>query len=53
MNTMTIDSYVAFVGIDWADTKHDVCIQAQVALKESFLLFHTKLRRLMNVLAAA
>jgi len=28
MNTMTINSYVAFVGIDWADTKHDVCIQA-------------------------
>ena len=28
MNTMAFNPYVAFVGIDWADTKHDVCIQA-------------------------
>ncbi len=33
MNTMTINPYVAFVGIDWADTKHDVCMQAVDGMK--------------------
>ena len=28
MGTLNKSDYVAFVGIDWADTKHDVCIQA-------------------------
>lgn len=27
MDTYSNDSFTAFVGIDWADTKHDVCIQ--------------------------
>ena len=27
MNDMSINPYAAFVGIDWSDTKHDVCIQ--------------------------
>ena len=28
MNKQTKVSYTAYIGIDWADTKHDVCIQA-------------------------
>ena len=28
MGRLNESDYVAFVGIDWADTKHDVCIQA-------------------------
>ena len=28
MGVLNNTSYVAFVGIDWADTKHDVCVQA-------------------------
>ena len=28
MKTMTMQPFAAFVGIDWADTKHDVCICA-------------------------
>jgi transposase len=28
MNTVGNDSFGVFVGIDWADTKHDVCLQA-------------------------
>jgi transposase len=28
MNTVTGLEYAAFVGIDWADRKHDVCVQA-------------------------
>ena len=28
MNNLTGGHYTAFVGIDWADTKHDICLQA-------------------------
>jgi len=28
MNTTSNKPYTAFIGIDWADTKHDICIQA-------------------------
>jgi transposase len=28
MNSQSNNSFTAYVGIDWADTKHDVCIQA-------------------------
>ncbi len=28
MNTQSKNTFSAFVGIDWADAKHDVCIQA-------------------------
>jgi len=27
MDTLNTTSFTAFIGIDWADTKHDVCIQ--------------------------
>ena len=27
MNTLNTTSFTAFIGIDWADTKHDVCLQ--------------------------
>jgi len=27
MNPYTDDPYTAYIGIDWADTKHDVCMQ--------------------------
>jgi transposase len=28
MNTLNTTSFTAFIGIDWADTKHDICIQS-------------------------
>ncbi len=28
MNTVCNKSFTAFIGIDWADTKHDICLQA-------------------------
>jgi hypothetical protein len=28
MNILSNSSFTAFVGIDWADRKHDVCLQA-------------------------
>ncbi len=27
MNTLASFEFTAFIGIDWADTKHDICIQ--------------------------
>ena len=36
------DTFAAFVGIDWADAKHDVCLQAAGSSKrECFQLEHT------------
>ena len=36
------DTFAAFVGIDWADAKHDVCLQAASATKRECLqLAHT------------
>ena len=35
-------TFAAFVGIDWADAKHDVCLQAAGSTKrECFQLEHT------------
>jgi len=28
MNTLNTTSFTAFIGIDWADAKHDICIQS-------------------------
>jgi transposase len=36
MNTATDLEYAAFVGIDWADRKHDVCLQAAGSSKREF-----------------
>ena len=36
------DTFAAFVGIDWADAKHDVCLQAAGSTKRECLqLEHT------------
>ena len=36
MNTATDIEYAAFVGIDWADRKHDVCLQIPGSSKREF-----------------
>jgi hypothetical protein len=36
MNSLTSTSFTAFIGIDWADTKHDVCLQASNNDKREF-----------------
>jgi len=28
MNSLTDNAFTAYVGIDWADSKHDICVQA-------------------------
>ncbi len=46
MNTMTINPYVTFVGIDWADTKHDVCIQAADSIQREFAVVPHKIEEI-------
>ena len=42
MTQSSTDTFAAFVGIDWADAKHDGCLQAAGAAKrECFQLEHT------------
>jgi transposase len=36
MNSLNNPSFTAFVGIDWADRKHDVCIQSADSQKREF-----------------
>jgi hypothetical protein len=46
MNTMTEQPYAAFVGIDWADTKHDVCIQSADSLRREFAVIPHKVEEI-------
>ena len=42
MTQTSHDTFAACVGIDWADAKHDICLQAAgTAKRESFQLAHT------------
>jgi hypothetical protein len=42
MNTQSTHSFTAFVGIDWADKKHDFCLQAAGEVQREFGTFaHT------------
>lgn len=36
MRVQKIDSFAAYVGIDWADSKHDVCIQTSTGESREF-----------------
>ena len=36
MNPFTNGPYTAYIGIDWADTKHDVCLQAAECEQREF-----------------
>lgn len=42
MNTLITHSFTAFVGIDWADRKHDVCIQAANSQQREFAIIPHK-----------
>ena len=42
MTQTSHSTFAAFVGIDWADAKHDICLQATgTAKRECFQLEHT------------
>jgi len=46
MNTLNNQSFTAFVGIDWADRKHDVCIQAANSERREFAVIPHKVELL-------
>ena len=35
-SSVTMDEFAATIGLDWADTKHDICLQAAGAEKREF-----------------
>ena len=37
MKPQPSEAFAAFVGLDWADTKHDVCLQAAGTAHREFL----------------
>jgi hypothetical protein len=42
MTPLPTEPFAAFVGLDWADTKHDICLQAaDSATREFRVLAHT------------
>ena len=42
MKSVSFDDYAAFVGLDWADSKHDVCLQvAGCSQREFRMIEHT------------
>jgi transposase len=46
MNSLTSTSFTAFIGIDWADTKHDVCLQASNNDKREFAVIPHQVDRI-------
>ncbi len=46
MGTLNESEYVAFVGIDWSDTKHDVCIQEANSTRREFAVIPHQVERI-------
>jgi transposase len=46
MGTLNESEYVAFVGIDWSDTKHDVCIQEANSKRREFAVIPHQVERI-------
>jgi transposase len=42
MNSQDNNSFTAYIGIDWADTKHDICIQAADSDEREFVCIQHK-----------
>ena len=38
MKRVSTEQFAAFIGLDWADTKHDVCVQAAGSERREFLV---------------
>jgi hypothetical protein len=36
MSSLTQQEFTAFIGIDWADTKHDICLQSAYSQQREF-----------------
>ena len=39
MAQLAQEEFAAFIGLDWADAKHDVCLQATGTARREFLSF--------------
>jgi transposase len=48
MNTVSNKSFTAFIGIDWADAKHDVCVQAAGDERREFSCMPHKVEAIDN-----
>ena len=46
MSRLTSGQYTAFIGIDWADTKHDICLQAADGEQREFDSFPHQVDRI-------
>ena len=46
MGTLNDTDYVAFIGIDWANAKHDVCIQGADSEQREFAVIPQQVERL-------
>ncbi len=46
MSTLNKTSFTAFIGIDWADTKHDICIQSADADEREFYVIPHQVERI-------
>jgi hypothetical protein len=38
MKPQALEAFAAFVGLDWADAKHDICLQAAGTERREFLV---------------
>ncbi len=46
MNSLSTAKYTAFVGLDWADAKHDICLQAAGSEQREFDCFAHRTERI-------
>jgi transposase len=46
MSPLSANQFTAFIGIDWADTKHDVCLQAADSKQREFDCFPHQVDRI-------
>ena len=46
MDTLNVSAYSAFIGIDWADAKHDVCIQGGDGAGREFAVIPHQVERI-------
>ena len=43
MNSKNTESYTAYIGIDWADKKHDICIQSDLLKNDEYAVITNKI----------
>lgn len=46
MNSKNSESYTAYIGIDWADKKHDICIQSDQLKNDEYAIVSSKVEEI-------